>query len=351
MDIIFDLPHLYYLPQYLPVYEVLLRRGVRPQFVVSSHDDQIPQVLAGLALPYTLKAEPQLLDFYRSAEPDWIVFGNGYPDLAGLAKGTRTALLYHGIGVKACYYDSDLAEMDVRFVEGPARASALRRLFPASEFCEVGFAKLDPLLGAPTQRSRFDLAGAGLDPERPTVLYAPTFFPSSIERLPLDWPRHCSEWNLLIKPHAFSLGKKRYRNQRRRFQAWDRWDHVYVAGPEHYSLLPFFGVSDLLISEASSALFEFAALDRPVVWCDFLHLRWSYRGPFQYRLNRRMDSTMEAWSDVGLHAARPEDLASIVSQQLNRPEECKDSRSRCTSDLIGNTDGLAAERIADRLLV
>ena len=59
---------------------------------------------------------------------------------------------------------------------------------------------------------------------------------------------------------------------------------------------------------------------------------------------------MDAWADVGAHAASPEELASTIAQQLSRPKEYQDSRLRCTRELIGQSDGHAAERVVDRLL-
>src|SRR3546814_14039365 len=78
-----------------------------------------------------------------------------------------------------------------------------------------------------------------------------------------------------------------YAAQRRKLDVWGRHANVHVADLAAYSLLPYMGSADLMISEASSALFEFAALDKPIVWCDFLKLRWSYRGPLRFRSEER----------------------------------------------------------------
>ena len=62
-----------------------------------------------------------------------------------------------------------------------------------------------------------------------------------------------------------------------------------LAKADDYSLLPFLKSADLMISDASSAIIEFAALNKPVLWCTFLQLRWNYRGIFSYRFKARMD--------------------------------------------------------------
>lgn len=353
LNVLFDVTHLYYLPQYLPAARALQLRGARCRFVFYRQHAQQPvleQLVATEQLDVSWADDASAaLAIYREQAPHWVVFGNGFAGLGQLPAQTRSALLYHGIGVKDCYYDADLAAMTIRFVEGEHRAQEIHRRFPAARVEVVGFAKLDPLLGPESARPRFNLAAHGLDAAKRTVLYAPTFFPSSIELLPDNWPEQFSEFNLVVKPHFFTMQHARYAAQRRKIERWRKYPNVYVARDEDYSLLPFMASADVLVSEASSALFEFAALDRPVVWCDFYKLRWSYRGPLRYRFERRMDHTMLRYADVGAHAGDGASLLPTVRQQLDDPTQYHDQRRRYTEELIGATDGLAAQRIADYL--
>lgn len=102
---------------------------------------------------------------------DWVVVGNDNPYRE--TTGARTALLYHGIGVKRVYYRAHLMNADLRFAGGPYRAQSLASLFLGVRLETVGFPKLDPLLS--NRAERFDLAAHGLDPGKPTLLYASTF--------------------------------------------------------------------------------------------------------------------------------------------------------------------------------
>ena len=342
--ILFDAQHLYYLPQFIPVYEALAARGASCGFVLHRQAqalDQLEQVLREAPWPARLVAPEELPALYAAERPDWIVFGNHCRFRGELPEGTRTALLYHGIGVKACYYEPRLAEMDLRFVEGPYRLRELQRRYPQARFADVGFPKLDPLLPAAPRP-----AGG-----RPVLLYAPTFYPSSIELMPEDWPEAFPDCDILLKPHFFSMTMPAYRRQRARLEALAaRYDHVSLAGAADYSLLPYMARADLLISEASSALFEFAALDRPVVWLDFFKLRWTYRGPLRFRFNRRMDRTILQYADVAAHVDSPKALARVVRGELERPERLAEARARTTVELIGPVDGQASRRIAELLL-
>lgn len=350
MRFVFDVQRLYYLPQYEPVMRALAARGA--ECVVIARDDDDPdgricrETLGGDVAMHAVAGEQEAVALARQLEPDWIVLGNDNP-YRGRVKA-RSALLYHGIGVKQVYYSPHLMNVDLRFVEGPYRERQLAAMYPDVRLAAVGFPKLDPLQNG--SAPRFDLAAHGLDAGRPTLLYAPTFFPSSIGRLPETWPAALADCNLLIKPHQFSLAKRDYRDQQRRFARWAEYPNVFVADASWPSLVPFMSVADMLISEASSALFEFAALDRPVVWCDFLKLRWSYRGPFRFRLARRMDQGIREYAAVGVHAASPADLIEKIRGELDNPARCAAQRARITAELIGPTDGRAAERAAAVLL-
>jgi CDP-glycerol glycerophosphotransferase (TagB/SpsB family) len=114
---------------------------------------------------------------------------------------------------------------------------------------------------------------------------------------------------------------------------------------EQVSVLPFLNCSDILLSEASSVLFEFAALNKPIIWIDFLKLRWSYRGIFRFRFERRMDQTIVQYHDIARHVSTPKELSIAIRQQLLNPSEYELPRLKATNELIGVVDGAVSERI------
>lgn len=355
MLVMFDAQHPYYLPQYLPVIAELQSRGVSCEVVI--HGGEVSGRMAAsecqrASVSYMhVEGEQEAVEIYRERAPGWIVFGNNFDLLDELPSDTRTALLYHGIGVKRSYYHANLMTMDVRFVEGSYRERELAKLYPDATLKTVGFAKLDPLFGGPGKAQLdFDLVENGLDREKPTILYAPTFYPSSIEKMPVRLPGELSECNLLLKPHQFTFTKRNYRHQLRKLEKWSEAGNTVLLKPEQLSLLPFMNVADLMISDASSALFEFAALDRPVVWCDFLKYRIGHRGIFRKRREQRMDAAMSTFSDIAAHARKPGELVDIIRQELADPEKYSEIRRRNSSELIGATDGKVSARIADYLL-
>ena len=108
-------------------------------------------------------------------------------------------------------------------------------------------------------------------------------------------------------------------------------------------------VSDILLSEASSTLFEFAALDRPVIVCYFYKLKWTYRGIFKYRFDNRFKKDNVLYKDIGKHVSNYKALRTAIPQQLNDTNEFHMQRSQYTIDHVGQTDGRVSKRIADYL--
>jgi hypothetical protein len=351
--IIFDTRHLYYMTQFLPVYEELLRRGVECDFVVYSHRPEAMsatrKAFRGLPVRW-VETKEESLEIYKADAPDWVIFGAVYRYCSELPERTRSAQLHHGIGMKAGIYGANTMRMDVRFTEGPHYTRTLSELIPPANLVEDGYPKIDPLFRPPGQRPEFDLEAAGLDPAKPTLMYAPTFYPTCFPLMSDAFPEHFSDCNIIVKGHEFSYFRSRYRGHRRKMQRWAKAPNVHVVSGEEYNAVPYLAVADLLISDASAILFEFAAQDRPVVWCDFIKLRWTYRGPFRYRFERRMDSTIHQYEDICAHAPCYKDLRKVIDAELANPGRYSEKRKHYTRELIGQTDGRTAERIADYLL-
>lgn len=351
MYVLFDVLHLYYLPQYLPVQKKLAEHNVKTAFVFyrSVQDDILEQIAAENQLEYVwVENESQASDYYTQEKADWVFFANGFDHLDQLHQVSKSAQIGHGIGPKSCYYTASDSAMTVRFVEGDYRCQRLRALYPENEFVDVGYSKLDSIINQ--QEPGFDLQQLGLDPNKPTLTYAPTFYPSSIECFTKGWPADFTDFNILIKPHYFSIAKDKYHKQKALLEHWATFDNVYLAKEVDYNLVPFMASSDILISDASSALFEFAALNKPVIWCDFLKLRWSYRGIFSYRFKKRMDEDFGEYANIAVHAKSYKDLRGLVMEQYQQPKLLEPIRLQLAEKLAGRLDGKATERVVDYIL-
>jgi len=114
------------------------------------------------------------------------------------------------------------------------------------------------------------LRDLGLDPAFPTVLYAPTWSPaSSLNAMGIDLVRALLERpvNVIVKLHD------RSRDLRERYSGGVDWAAALepivrgrrgVVAPGH-DISPYLVAADLMITDHSSAGFEFLLRDRPIV--------------------------------------------------------------------------------------
>jgi hypothetical protein len=352
-SVIFDVQHLYYLPQYLPVACALRELGVKVDFVLHQepgYDEVKTSTLSKKGFNHQFIPDgSSVLSFYQSQNVDWIIFGNKPPFSADEKSilSAKLALMQHGIGPKACYYNVSEFPFDVRFVEGESRLSRLQALFPTRTFVDTGYAKLDPIFDG-TEPPR-TIEQLGLEKGKLTILYAPTFFPSSIEKFKNDWPLTLKKYNIIIKPHFFSMTKKKYVKQREKIERWASFDNVYVAQKHEFCLVSFMQIADVMLSDASSAIFEFAAMNRPVVWCDFSQTRWSYSGLFKFRLKKRLDSDLSLFHYIAHRATSPNLANELIEQCVVSPHAKSKIRQTITNKMVGKRDGLCSQRIAKYL--
>lgn len=192
-----------------------------------------------------------------------------------LPRGTRRVQVFHGVGGK---YGFDVPDMSMRHwdrlffvnerrLRNFLKAGAIEPDSPAIRL--IGMPKTDCLVDGTFERDEV-LLSLGLDPARPTVLYAPTWSPASslnamgvelvegLRRLPI---------NLIVKLHD------RSRDLRERYSGGVDWvarleplmaGGQSVIAPGH-DISPYLVAADLMLTDHSSAGFEFLLRDKPIV--------------------------------------------------------------------------------------
>jgi hypothetical protein len=194
---------------------------------------------------------------------------------ATLPLGTRRIQMFHGVGGKYGF-DAPTESMRVwdrvlfvnrRRLANCVAAGALDADSPAIRL--VGMPKVDGLVDGSLDRGRM-VANLGLGAHRPTVLYAPTWSPaSSLNQFGLDLIRRLTDLpiNLIVKLHD------RSRDPRERYSGGVDWPSAVSAilpGARGVlahgaDICPCLAAADLLITDHSSAGFEYLLLDRPIV--------------------------------------------------------------------------------------
>ena len=195
-----------------------------------------------------------------------------------LPRGTCRIQVFHGVGGKYGF-DAPTTSMrawdriffvNERRLTNFVRAGALDAGSPAIRM--VGLPKVDALVNRAWSRTAV-LDSLALDPARPTLLYAPTWSPaSSLNALGLELvPRLLATGaNVIVKLHD------RSRDVRTRYSGGVDWvgrltpvlaGRRGVIAPGH-DISPCLAAADLMITDHSSAGFEYLLLDRPLVRID-----------------------------------------------------------------------------------
>jgi CDP-glycerol glycerophosphotransferase (TagB/SpsB family) len=206
----------------------------------------------------------------------------------------------------------------------------------------VGMPKVDCLVDGTFNRDAV-LLDLGLDPARPTVLYAPTWSPASslnaigaglveaLGRMPV---------NVIMKLHD------RSRDLRERYSGGVDWaarlTPLLVSGkgvlaPGH-DISPYLVAADVMVTDHSSAGFEFLLRDRPLV-----------------RIHRpqliELANVHPAYVDLLASVSRsvddlPATLAAI-ERALEQPDEQSADRRRVAADLFYRPGGATARSVRE----
>ncbi|MGH9374516.1 MAG: CDP-glycerol glycerophosphotransferase family protein, partial [Vicinamibacterales bacterium] len=194
---------------------------------------------------------------------------------AHLLRETARVQVFHGVAGKYGFDapDRSMREWDRLFFVNERRLrnylahGALDADSPAIRL--VGMPKVDCLVNGTFCRAGV-MASLGLDPSRPTILYAPTWSPaSSLNAMGPDLVRALGRLpvNLIVKLHDRSL------DLRDRYSGGIDWvarlrpllvPGKGVIAPGH-DISPYLVAADLMITDHSSAGFEFLLRDRPIV--------------------------------------------------------------------------------------
>ena len=253
-----------------PVYDELARRDDVTVGFTSEYPERTRHLMAGGAFVSHAQAEWRRFDLYMNADP-WAA-----PRLRRCAARVN---FFHGVAGKYDldnpaglpmgfeYYDRVAfinRDRMTRYLEAGIVTPAQARL--------VGYPKLDRLASGAIDGAAVR-AALGLDPSRPTILYAPTYSPASSLHLAgeaLVAALADAGLNVVVKLHDRSLDRdRRYSggvDWRARMQALERPGQVrYVEEPD---ASPSLAAADLMVTDHSSIGFEFLTLDRPLVVFD-----------------------------------------------------------------------------------
>lgn len=285
----------------------------------------------------------------RAALMKWAAYLTSDFTWATLPRGTARVQIFHGVAGK---YDFDaptesmrgwdrLFFVNQRRLSNFVRSGAIVEGSPAARL--VGMPKVDCLVDGTFQRDAI-LTAHGLDPARPTVLYAPTWSPESSlnkmgEALIARLVRR--PVNLIVKLHDRSL------DLRQEYSGGVDWAaRLSPLLPAGHSLLArnpniteYLAAADVMVTDHSSAGFEYLLLDRPLVRIEIPDLL--------RRANVHPDY-VDLIASAATTVQSADEAASAVDTALSNPHDGSASRRAVAGELFYRP-GTAAVRAAREL--
>jgi CDP-glycerol glycerophosphotransferase (TagB/SpsB family) len=266
-----------------------------------------------------------------------------------LPRGTCRIQTFHGVGGKYGF-DAPTTSMrdwdrlffvNERRLRNFVRAGAIDPDSPAIRL--VGYPKADALVNGTWTRERV-LEPLGLDPALPTLLYAPTWSPaSSLNAMGLDLVARLMEaWsgsvNLIVKLHDRSC------DRRARYSGGVDW--VAALAPRlrgrsaalarGHDISPYLAAADLMITDHSSAGFEFLLRDRPIVRIDC---------PRLIRKANVHPDYVSLLASVAESASTLDDVIAAVERSLAIPDRLSERRRAVAADLFYRPGGATARAV------
>jgi hypothetical protein len=257
----------------------------------------------------------------------------------------RSVQIFHGVSFKNRGIREKALRYDVLCLPGRYHADKYeqwRLVRPGGSRCLVtGFPKVDALVQGQFRRASV-LEKLGIDPGRPTLLYAPTGdADNSLETMGEQVVRtihDAGKWNLLVKLHDHPKQAK---------VDWgvllSRFENDKVRLVHDWNVVPYLQAADLLITDASSVAVEYTLLDRPVVFLEVPELLKK-----MVRKHAAIDMDTYGWK-IGVSIKQADEALDAIAGSLAHPDRESEIR-RTMAEHIFYKPGSASSRVAGVIL-
>ncbi len=266
-------------------------------------------------------------DAYVTADQLWVK----------LPRGTRRIQMFHGVAGKYGHvYDAPARSMrewhrlffiNRKRLNNYKRSGAIDGDSPAAKL--IGMPKLDCLVDGSLDRNSV-LHSLGLNPAKPSVLYAPTWSPySSVNALGLELVERLGRagYAVMVKLHDRSRDTEFIHSGgldwgERIKPILKKYEGHLAQGND---VCPYLAAADVLITDHSSVGFEYLLLDRPVVRIEMPELI--------ARTNIHEDY-VKMLAAVSISITNVEQALPAVEQALAAPEQKSAERKRVAEELF-----------------
>jgi CDP-glycerol glycerophosphotransferase len=337
------------------IFEELRRHEPDLQFVWTSADGQFPppegartvlknsrEHYEALARARVVVANSRMHPWYRKRDGQtYLQTWHGTP-LKTLGFDLTTLTEHRGRGREQIIID--VAQWDVLISPNPYTTRVMRGAYRyEGEILETGYPRND-LLKAPdaAERGAAIRAGLGIAPDKRVVLYAPTWRDDLVVG---DGPRRVYPLALDVKRARAALGRDHVLLLRaHHFMATDRlWrgDDGFVVDVANYpDIADLYLAADVLVTDYSSAMFDFAVTGKPILF-------------FAYDLERYRDEVRGFYFDLEAQAPGPVLRTSdeiLDALRSGAHDDHADAYAAFVKTYCPYDDGFASARVIERIL-
>jgi hypothetical protein len=350
IKLLFEVGHLYHRAVFDPLYQVL-RQDARYEIAFACSFDA--ERYLGL---FTRSLKREIEERFRAeglpvAEAtrgfDVVVVGDTVRDPVRYGQ-TLLCLVNHSTGIKNMLYRNLKMHPRTRyqiFVEGDYRAERIRQTgaLGVSTVHKVGMTKFDPLFWPNFPKRAAILAKLGLDPDKPTVLFAPTYKPSCIDVVREQILTETRDYNLIIKLHHYSWRGKYAPHWHHRLyeRAVPQFKHAVLIPENDYNILPYLYAADTLISEASSTMLEFLALNKMGIIIVLPGEQLTHHNGMPIL----SEEPRQFLAGAFLHIHHPSEIGEAVSMALRDDSDRQEVARRYRDYFYYGLDGRASQRV------
>ena len=235
--------------------------------------------------------------------------------------------IFHGMDDEVKGYYNINGQFDLYCTHGQESTKRFKQLAQKYKYFsvkETGWPKLDPLftkINSKLNSNENLYKEIGFDSNKPILLYAPTFPPkyTSASELLAEITKLKDKYQWLIKFHT--LMDEKIQNKYRDL-ASEKFKII-----DENNILPYFDISDILITDTSSVAYEFLPLDRPIITFKTI-----------------------ARDDKGINIIDAKDLLGAITRSLLDPTEFSENRQFYLSEIHSFTDGRSSERMINAII-
>ncbi len=298
------------LPMHYAAFENIHR--YLPEVTLIAANSEVADYLQKRNIPYSRnRLYPQIVimaDYFQQKYPVSLI---------------KKVQIFHGVGCKNYFYGR-ISRDQYCLVPGEAWAAKLQRL-GVRQLAVIGYPKTDKLFADCWDKEEL-LRKYRCSPGKRTILFAPTWAKfSSAPKLKTAIGKLAQSFNVLVKLHDNSSLE------------W-RQDYQNIPGViycEEADATSYLYVADLLISDFSSIIFEFAQLYRPIVVFGISKDELSANAPDP------------AWWDVAVMVDNAEMVESTVTKLLDGTWQPNESYRRIVNSIFAYRDGRCGKRAAE----